>query len=200
MYNLPIVLASQSPARLELLQKIKITPARISPANIDESPFPQELPGKLAYRLAFEKAMKIISCTQESVIVIAADTVVSHGRKIFPKAVDNEEVKNCLLGLSGRRHRVHTGICVVKRCDNELTVRRRLVQTIVKFKKLTAQEIDLYCKLGEGVDKAGGCKISGYAESFVSFISGSYSNVMGLPLFELVNTLTSLGYKMHDNQ
>ncbi|MFP3120921.1 septum formation inhibitor Maf [Rickettsia sp. R2] len=193
--NLPIILASSSPARIELLNRIKIIPSQIIPTDIDETPNLRELPAPLAMRLAYEKAIKIASQIEESAIIIAADTVAAVGRRILPKATTYEEVKNCIKMLSGRRHRVYTGLCIIKKENDQLTVRKKIVQTIVKFKKLSEEEINFYCSLDEGIDKAGGCKISGYAEAFISFISGSYSNVMGLPLFETVNALTSLGFR-----
>lgn len=194
MHNLPIILASSSPARLELLKRLKIVPTQILPADIDESPRLRELPNHLAIRLANEKAVKIASQIEEPAIIIAADTIVVAGRKLLPKAATHEEIKNCLNILSGRRHRVYTGLCVIKKHHNQTTVRQKIAQTIVKFKRLSQQEIDFYCSLNEGLNKSGGCGISGYAEAFIPFISGSHSNVMGLPLFETVNALTSLGY------
>ena len=194
---LPVILASQSSTRVELLKRIKIIPSRIIPADIDETPNLRELPRLLATRLAYAKAIKVVSQIEDSAIVIAADTVAALGRRILPKATNYEEVKNCIKILSGRRHRVYTGLCIIKKDNDHLTIRQKIVQTIVKFKKLTNKEIDFYCSLDEGLGKAGGCKISGYAEAFISFISGSYSNIMGLPLFETVNSLNSLGFKTY---
>lgn len=194
MPNLPIILASQSPARLELLTRIRIYPDQILPANIDESERPKELVAKLATRLAYEKAITVAS-KFDGAIIIAADTVSAKGRKILPKALTAEDVRYCLKEFSGCRHRIYTGVCIIKKVTGEILIRQRLVQTIVKFKRLTDQEIDFYCNLGEGIDKAGGYSIRGYAEAFISFISGSYSNVVGLPLFETVNMLNSLGVR-----
>lgn len=196
--NLPIILASQSPARIELLKRIKITPAQIIPADIDETSRLRELPNHLATRLANEKAAKIASQIEDSAIIIAADTVTALGRRILPKATTHEEVRFCMELLSGRRHRVYTGLCIIKKDKSHVTVRQKIVQTIIKFKKLSNEELNFYCSLDEGLNKAGGCKISGYAETFISFISGSYSNVMGLPLFETVNALNSLGFKIQN--
>ncbi|MCC8370538.1 MAG: Maf family protein [Janthinobacterium lividum] len=192
--NLPIILASQSPARVELLKRIKITPAQIIPADIDETPNLRESPNHLATRLAYEKATKVASQIEDSAIIIAADTVTALGRRILPKASSAEEVRYCLNILSGRRHRVYTGLCIIKKDKDQLVTRQKIVQTVLKFKRLSEEELNFYCSLDEGIDKAGGCKISGYAEAFISFISGSYSNVMGLPLFETVNSLNSLGF------
>ncbi len=191
--NIPVILASQSPARFELLKKIKIFPAQIIPANIDETEYPRELPNNLATRLAREKAEVIAKQISLDAIIIAADTVVARGRKILPKALTKDDVKYCLEILSGRRHRVYTGVCIIKKTSAQLLVRQKLVQTIVKFKVLSKQEIEFYCNLDEGINKAGGWAISGYAESFVSGIYGSYSNIMGLPMMETVNMLNSLG-------
>lgn len=191
MVNLPIILASQSPARLELLKQIKFFPDIIKPADIDESELRGELPHLLAKRLAVSKASKIAS-QADDVVIIAADTVVATGRRILPKALNTEDVEQCLQLLSGRRHRVYTGICIIKKHNNQLYIKEKLVQTIVKFKKLTSQEIKFYCDLGEGVNKAGGYSLRGFAESFVIFLSGSHSNVIGLPLYETVNMLNSL--------
>ncbi|HJD55273.1 MAG TPA: Maf family nucleotide pyrophosphatase [Rickettsia endosymbiont of Pyrocoelia pectoralis] len=190
-----IILASQSPARIELLKRIKITPTQIIPADIDETPNLRELPNHLVTRLAYEKAAKVASQIENSAIIIAADTVAAVGRRILPKATTAEEVRYCMEMLSGRRHRVYTGLCIIKKDKEQLVTRQKIIQTIIKFKKLSSEEINFYCLLDEGLDKAGGCKISGYAEAFISFISGSYSNVMGLPLFETVNMLNSLGFR-----
>jgi septum formation protein len=192
MSQIPIILASASPARLELLNRIKIFPDQIIPADIDESEHKGELPIKLGARLAFEKAMVIANKVPEA-IIIAADTLSVAGRKILPKALNEHDIKYCLEQLSGRRHRVYTGVCIVKKTTDQMIVRQRLVQSIVKLKRLTPKEIEFYCNLDEGLNKAGGYTISGFAECFISYISGSYSNVKGLPLFETVNMLNSLG-------
>lgn len=191
----PVILASQSPARIELLKRIKIVPTQIIPADIDETPNLRELPNHLVTRLAHEKATKVASQIENPAIIIAADTVTAVGRRILPKATTTEEVRYCMEMLSGRRHRVYTGLCIIKKDRQQLVTRQKIIQTIIKFKKLSSEEINFYCSLDEGLDKAGGCKISGYTEAFISFISGSYSNVMGLPLFETVNMLNSLGVR-----
>lgn len=193
--NLPIILASQSPARLEILQKLYITPSKTIPADIDESELPKESPDRLAFRLACEKAEKVAKNIKEDSIIIGADTVTARGKKILPKALTTEDVRYCLNILSGRTHKVYTGVCIIKKISKELIIRKKLVETIVKFKRLTEQEIEFYCNLEEGLHKAGGCKISGYAEAFIPTIKGSYSNIMGLPMFETRNILTSLGYQ-----
>lgn len=196
MYNLPIILASASRARLELLGRIKITPDQILPADIDESEHKGELPIKLAGRLAVSKAITIANRLDEAVI-IAADTVASTGRTTLPKALTADDVRFCLNKVSGRRHRVYTGVCIIKKSDKKMQIRERVVMSTVKFKVLTKTEIDYYCTLGEGINNAGGYTIRGYAEGFISFISGSYSNVIGLPLFEALNMLNSLGINNH---
>ncbi len=191
----PIILASQSPARLELLKRINILPDAVMPANIDESEHRKELPAGVASRLANQKAIAIADKI-ESGIIIAADTVVAKGRRILPKALNAADVRYCLEMLSGCRHRLYTGVCVIKKsADGELIIRKRLVQTVLRFKRLTKQEIDLYCNLGEGINCAGGYAIGGYAEAFLEFISGSHSNVIGLPLMETLNMLNSLGVR-----
>lgn len=193
MSYIPIILASSSPARLELLKRIKIIPDYVIPANINETPKKKELPAKLAIRLAREKA-EIVAEKIEDGIIIAADSVVTKGLKVLPKASTKEEIRYCLEALSGCRHRVYTGVCIIKKIDRQTISRQRLVQTTVKFKRLTHKEIEFYVELGEGLQKGGGYSISGYVEGFISFISGSISNVIGLPLFDTLNMLSSLGY------
>ncbi|WP_342271161.1 nucleoside triphosphate pyrophosphatase [Candidatus Tisiphia endosymbiont of Parasteatoda lunata] len=193
--NIPIVLASQSPARLELLKRIKVFPTQIIPANINETEYLRELPTQLVTRLAQEKAEVVAKKISGEAIIIAADTVVVHSRKILPKALTSEDIRYCLNILSGRRHMVYTGICIIKKTLEQVLLRQKLVKTIVKFKRLSQQEIEFYCSLDEGINKAGGCGIHGYAEAFVPSIYGSYSNIMGLPLLETMHMLTSLGFK-----
>jgi septum formation protein len=188
---IPIILASSSPARLELLKRIKIFPDQILPPNIDETEKKHEAPRIVASRLAYEKASIITNAVEEG-IIIGADTVAVAGRKILPKASSASEIKHCLQQLSGRRHRIYTGLCIIKKIKNNIQVRKRLVLSIVKFKRLTDKEIEFYSTLEDGINKAGGYTIQGYAESFISFISGSYSNVIGLPLYETKNMINSL--------
>lgn len=190
--KLPIILASSSETRLKLLKRINIIPDKIIASNIDESEKDKELPRNLAIRLAGEKALTIANMN-EAAIIIAADTVVAMGRRILPKALTKEEVIFCLKLLSGKRHRVYTGVSVLLKENDKIINRKKLVTSIVKFKRLTAQEINFYAQTDEGINKAGGYSIFGFAESFVQFISGSYSNVMGLPLCETVNMLSSIG-------
>ncbi len=168
----PLVLASASPRRLELLRQVGLEPAEIDPADIDESPGTGELPRTYA--------------VHPGAIVLGADSVVVCGRRILPKAETEAEARACLVLLSGRRHRVLGGLAV-GRPDG--TVRTRLVETVVRFKRLEAAEIDDYLQSGEWRGKAGGYAIQGRAARFVAFISGSHSNVVGLPLFEAASLL-----------
>jgi septum formation protein len=181
----PLVLASASPRRLELLRQVGLEPAEIDPADIDESPGTGELPRTYAVRMARAK-LAAVACRHPGAIVLAADSVVVCGRRILPKAETEAEARACLVLLSGRRHRVLGGLAV-GRPDG--TVRTRLVETVVRFKRLEAAEIDDYLQSGEWRGKAGGYAIQGRAARFVAFISGSYSNVVGLPLFEAVSLL-----------
>jgi nucleoside triphosphate pyrophosphatase len=181
----PLVLASASPRRLELLRQVGLEPAEIDPADIDESPGAGELPRAYAVRMARAK-LAAVACRHPGAIVLAADSVVACGRRILPKAETEAEARACLALLSGRRHRVLGGLAV-GRPDG--TVRTRLVETVVRFKRLKAAEIDDYLQSGEWRGKAGGYAIQGRAARFVAFVSGSYSNVVGLPLFEAVSLL-----------
>jgi len=181
----PLVLASASPRRLELLRQVGIEPAEIDPADIDETPGPRELPRLYALRMAKAKLAAVAS-RHRGAIVLAADSVVVCGRRILPKAETAEQARACLALLSGRRHRVLGGIAVGGPDGN---VRARLVETAVRFKRLEAAEIDDYVRCDEWHGKAGGYAIQGRAARFVAFISGSYSNVVGLPLFETVSLL-----------
>lgn len=159
--NIPIVLASQSPARLELLKRIKVFPTQIIPANINETEYLRELPNQLVTRLAQEKAEVVARKISGEAIIIAADTAVVHGRKILPKALTSEDVRYCLNILSGRRHRVYTGICIIKNTLEQVLLRQKLVQTIVKFKRLSQQEIEFYCSLDEGSTKQAAAEFMG---------------------------------------
>lgn len=185
-----LVLASASPRRLELLRQIGIVPDAVAPADIEEAPRARELPRALARRLALEKARRAAS-DHAGAWILAADTVVACGRRILPKAEDRETARGCLALLSGRRHRVHGGVCVI---DPGGRHRMRLVQTIVTFKRLSASETDAYLACGEWQGKAGGYAIQGRAAALVRSISGSYSNVVGLALFETASLLAGLGF------
>jgi septum formation protein len=187
----PLVLASASPRRLELLRQIGFEPNRIDPAAIDETPLAGEMPAAYALRLAAAKARAVMA-RHPGAYVLAADTVVACGRRILPKPEDEAAARNCLELLSGRRHRVHSGIAVATP-DGRLTLRR--VDSRVACKRLSGAEIAGYLATGEWRGKAGGYAIQGRAAAFVSWLSGSYSNVVGLPLFETAQLLFGLGYR-----
>jgi septum formation protein len=188
--GLRLVLASASPRRRDLLAQIGLTPAAIDPAEIDESPLSDELPPALAKRLAEAKARAAASRHPGSV-VLAADTVVACGRRILPKAETPEQARACLELLSGRRHRVHGGICVMA---PDGRVGLRLVTTGVVFRRLDAVDIARYVESGEWHGKAGGYAIQGRAATFIRGINGSYSNVVGLDLFTVASLLRGLGF------
>jgi septum formation protein len=185
-----LVLASASPRRLELLAQVGIAPDAIDPAAIDESPRRREQPQSLARRLAEAKAAAVAQRHPES-FVLAADTVVACGRRILPKAEDVAAARACLEMLSGRRHRVWGGVAVAAPGSR---MSCRLVGTVVAFKRLTEREIESYLASGEWHGKAGGYAIQGRAAAFIRYLAGSYSNVVGLPLFETMMLLRSLGF------
>lgn len=180
-----LILASSSPRRAELLAQLGIVPAAIIPASIDETPLRDELPRQLALRLAQAKA-QAVAVTQSGKVVLAADTVVACGRRVLPKAESATEVAACLRLLSGRRHRVYGGICIIA-ADGKARV--RLAQSIVRFRRLSAPEIEAYAASSEGAGKAGGYAIQGQAAGMIDFISGSYSNIVGLDLFVVAQLL-----------
>ena len=186
-----LILASASPRRRDLLAQIGITPAHIVAASLDEAPLKRELPGAHALRLAEAKARAVAS-QHPGAMVLGADTVVALGRRILSKADDEATARRCLALLSGRRHRVYGGVAVVA-ADG--TARTRLVISVVAFKQLAAAEITAYLAGGEWRGKAGGYAIQGHAAAFVRFLSGSYSNVVGLPLFETAQLLNGFGYR-----
>jgi septum formation protein len=190
-----LILASASSSRLKLLAGIDIIPDIIAPADVDETPLKKELPSQLAYRLAKLKADKV-SKDYQSAYILAADTVTAKGRRILPKALNDEDVLYCLNLLSGSRHRVYTGVSVNK-VENGIITKSssKLVTSVVKFKKLDQSEINDYIVSKHGLDKSGATSIEGMAATFVSFISGSYSNIVGLPLHETYLMLRRLGFK-----
>lgn len=183
-----LVLASTSPRRRELLARIGVTPARIASPDIDETPLPREAPRDYVARLAMGKALAVERAPDEA--VLAGDTTVAVGRRILEKPADEADLRRMLALLSGRRHHVWSGVCVV---GTDGKPRLRVADTIVAFKALSGADIDWYVKSGEGMGKAGGYAIQGRAESFVRFLSGSHSNVVGLPLFETRALLTGAG-------
>lgn len=194
-----LVLASGSPRRLALINQAGIEPDALQPADIDEMPLKGELPRACANRLARTKAEAALSAVQldeelRGSYIVAADTVVAVGRRILPKAELIDEAAQCLRLLSGRNHRVHTAICLVTPKE---AFRQRLVETRVRFKRLSDQDIEAYLASGEWRGKAGGYAIQGLAGSFAVKIVGSYTNVVGLPLYETVNLLQGEGFPIH---
>jgi len=175
-----LVLASASERRLDLLTQIGVIPDLVDPADIDEAVKKGELPRAHAERLAGEKAAAVAARHLDDV-VLAADTVVACGRRILPKAETPEQARDCLALLSGRRHLVISAVCLALPGG---TVRARVVETAVRFKRLEAGEIETYMQTDEWRGKAGGYAIQGHAAAFVAWINGSYTNVVGLPLFE----------------
>ena len=185
-----LVLASASPRRLDLLEQIGIKPDLIVAAELDETAFSKETPRRLAVRLAIAKAARAAESYPDD-LVLAADTVVAVGRRVLPKARDAAEVASCLTLLSGRTHAVLTA--VAGRAPGGRSA-HRLVESRVLFKRLSGVEAERYVAGGEGVGKAGGYAIQGAAGGFVIRLQGSYSAVVGLPLYEAMNLLTGLGY------
>ncbi len=185
-----LVLASASPRRLELLARIGIVPSQVLPAEIDETPLKGELPRPLAARLAAGKA-EAAACLAPEALVLAADTVVGLGRRILGKPADAAEAARFLTLLSGRRHRVYTGVAL-RTPDGKL--RTRLVESVVGLQRLTEAQVADYVGSGEWQGKAGGYAIQGRAEMYVRFLSGSHSNVVGLPLFETTQLLRGVGW------
>jgi septum formation protein len=187
-----LILASASPRRIDLLARIGVRPDAVVPANIDESVPKGELPRVHALRLAREKAEAVALADPES-LVLAADTVVAVGRRILPKVEDEASLRACMRLMSGRRHRVLTGVALAVPGQG---VRERLVETMITMKRLSEQEIDYYASHGEWRGKAGGYALQGYGEVYVRYIAGSYSNVVGLPLAETRMLLKSAGYSL----
>lgn len=184
-----LILASASPRRVDLLAQIGIAADAIQPADIDESPLAEEKPREHAARLSLAKAQTIAA---PGVFTLAADTVVGIGRRILPKAEDEATARRCLALLSGRRHRVYGGVALIAPNGKTLS---RLVTSDVKFKRLGADEIDAYIASGEWQGKAGGYAIQGLAAAYVSWMAGSYSNIVGLPLYETAALLRGAGYR-----
>jgi septum formation protein len=194
-----LVLASGSPRRLSLLNQAGIEPDSLQPTEIDEVPVKGELPRALANRLAKEKAQAALSSVKidedlRGSYILAADTVVAVGRRVLPKAEMLDEAAQCLRLLSGRNHRVYTGICVVTPKES---FRSRLIETRVRFKRLSTQDLEAYLASGEWRGKAGGYAIQGLAGTFVVKMVGSYTNVVGLPLYETMSLLGGEGYPVH---
>jgi len=193
------VLASGSPRRLGLINQAGIEPDALRPADIDETPIKGELPRACANRLARAKADAAVASLRaddelQGAYILAADTVVAVGRRILPKAELLDEAAQCLRLLSGRNHRVYTAICLVTPKE---AVRQRLVETRVRFKRLSEQDIEAYLASGEWRGKAGGYAVQGLAGTFVVKLVGSYTNVVGLPLYESLTLLAGEGYPIH---
>jgi len=190
------VLASGSPRRLALVNQAGIEPDALKPSDVDETPKRGEIPRAYANRLAKEKAQVALDNVRlddelRGAYILAADTVVAVGRRILPKAELLDEAQQCLRLLSGRNHRVYTSICLVTPRE---AFRQRLVETRVRFKRLTSEDIESYLACGEWRGKAGGYAAQGIAGTFIVKMVGSYSNVVGLPLYETMNLLGGEGY------
>ncbi|HUI95326.1 MAG TPA: Maf-like protein [Xanthobacteraceae bacterium] len=190
------VLASGSPRRLSLINQAGIEPDALRPADIDETPTRGELPRTCANRLARAKAEAALATIRlddelKGAYILAADTVVAVGRRILPKAELLDEAAQCLRHLSGRNHRVYTALCLVTPKE---AFRQRLVETRVRFKRLSPQDIEAYLASGEWRGKAGGYAAQGLAGTFIVKMVGSYSNVVGLPLYETVSLLAGEGF------
>ena len=190
-----LVLASASPRRLELLAQIGLQPHSVIAAELDEAPLRNETPSQLARRLALSKMAQVREKAPGQ-FILSADTVVAAGRRLLPKPGGRQEARGCLNLLSGRRHHVFTAVAATAPGGPE---RVRLVDSVVAFKRLTPGEIEWYLGSDEWRGKAGGYAIQGRAGRFVRFFRGSYSNVVGLPLFETANLLEGLGYPVHNS-
>ena len=187
----PLILASASPRRVALLEQIGIVPEKIIAADIDETPLRGEPPRDYALRLAKMKAAAIAE-RHEGRLVLGADTVVACGRRILPKAEDEMTASECLVLISGRAHRVYSGVAL---CTTDGTPATRIVETRVKVRRLDSSAIDEYLASDEWRGKAGGYAIQGLFAKHVIAITGSYSNVVGLPLYETANLLAGAGYR-----
>ncbi len=190
-----LVLASASPRRLDLLAQIGLIPDAVRAAEIDETPLKNELPSDLAQRLANAKALAVAAAAGGD-FVLAADTVVARGRRILPKTETEAEARACLTLLSGAAHRVYTAVVAVAPGGRSAA---RLVETRVRFKRLSPQDIAGYLASGEWRGKAGGYAVQGLAGRFVIALHGSYSAVVGLPLYETASLLEGLGYRSHNH-
>jgi septum formation protein len=193
------ILASGSPRRLSLVNQAGIEPDMLLPADVDEIPKKGELPRACANRLARAKAEAALAAVRhdedlKGAFILAADTVVAVGRRILPKAELLDEASQCLRLLSGRNHRVYTGLCLVTPREG---FRQRLVETRVRFKRLSEEDIEAYLASGEWRGKAGGYAAQGLAGTFIVKLVGSYSNVVGLPLYEATTLLAGEGFPTH---
>lgn len=189
--NPTLILASSSPRRFDLLARLGIAPARIASPDIDETPRKGEVPRVYALRMAEEKAVAVPRDAGE--IVVAGDTTVAVGRRILPQAADADMQREFLNLLSGRRHHVLSAVAVI---DGNGRMRSRICDSIVRFKRLSADEIESYIQSGEGLGKAGGYAIQGRAEALIDWMAGSHSGVIGLPLYETRALLRASGYPL----
>ncbi len=194
-----LILASGSPRRLSLINQVGITPDHLLPADIDELPLKGELPRACANRLARVKAETALAHVRrdeelKGSYILAADTVVAVGRRILPKAELVDDANQCLRLLSGRNHKVYTAVCLVTPKEG---FRQRMVETRVRFKRLSEEDLDTYLASGQWRGKAGGYAAQGIAGSFIVKLVGSYSNVVGLPLYETVTLLAGEGFPIH---
>ncbi len=189
--NPTLILASSSPRRFDLLARLGIAPARIASPDIDETPRKGEVPRVYALRMAEEKAVAVPRGAGE--IVVAGDTTVAVGRRILPQAADADMQREFLNLLSGRRHHVLSAVAVI---DGDGRMRSRICDSIVRFKRLSADEIESYIHSGEGLGKAGGYAIQGRAEALIDWMAGSHSGVIGLPLYETRALLRASGYPL----
>ena len=194
-----LILASASPRRYGLLQQIGLTPDHVLPTEVEETPRAGEKARALVTRLSREKAAAALRIARNNPdlkdsFIIAADTAVTVGRRVLPQALTLDEAGNCLRLLSGRAHRVYTSVVVVTPND---AVRQRVVDARVRFKRISPREIDAYLASGEWRGKAGGYAIQGLAGSFVVKLVGSYSAVVGLPLYETASLLVGDGFPLH---
>ena len=186
----PFILASSSPRRRELLAQIGLLPELILAPSIDETPLRDELPRPYVERMAHAKAeAAALAAPSPGTLILAADTVVALGRRILPKAEDEATARRCLDLLSGRRHRVITAVVLLHLGGRSL----RVVESVVAFSRMTARQTDALIEAGDWHGKAGGYAVQGHAAAFVRFLSGSYSNVVGLPLFETAQLLRGHG-------
>ena len=193
--NKQFILASGSKRRLDLLNQIYVKPDLILTPDIDEINLSNELPLDYVRRISIEKNKVFQSKYSES-IILTADTVVSLGRRILPKTVNSQMAEECLKLISGRRHKVFTSFTLY---SPDFPIKVKTTQSIVKFKRLHSEELNYYLKSKEWEGKAGGYAIQGIAASYINFLSGSYSNVVGLPLAELYRALLSIGYKFNND-
>ena len=186
-----LILASSSPRRRDLLARLGVEPARIASPDIDETPRKGEVPRVYALRMAEEKAVAVPRASGE--IVVAGDTTVAVGRRILQQATDAEMQRGFLTLLSGRRHHVLSAVAVI---DGDGRLRSRICDSIVRFKRLSPEEIESYIESGEGLGKAGGYAIQGRAEALIDWMAGRHSGVIGLPLHETRSLLRASGYPL----